>query len=99
MAIRPFAMAPALAAEFAVVAVAKERVVIRVRFDLDVSAIAAVAAGWPAARDVLLSAEREAAIAAVAALHRNFGFVNEHRVLVPKLYTKAASGAPVRRRL
>ena len=71
-------MASAVGAKFAIVAVAQQRVVVRIRFEVDVAAIAAVAARWAAARNVLLPAERHAAVAAVAAFHRDFGFVSKH---------------------
>ena len=90
VAIGSFAVPPALGAKFAVVAVAQQRVVVRIRFDHDVAAVAAVAARWPASRDVLLPAKRDAAIAAVAALHQDFGFINKHKSPVSKVYTKEA---------
>jgi len=81
VAIRAFTVAPAIGAKFTIVTVAQQCVVVRVRFQPDITAIASVAARWPAAWDILLPAEREAAIAAVAALHQDFGFINEHRAL------------------
>src|SRR5579862_9061721 len=81
VAIGAFAMAAAIGAEFAIVAVAQQCVVVGIGFEIDVAAIAAVAARWAAAGDVFLATERDAAVAAIAALHRNFGFVNEHGYL------------------
>src|SRR6202034_569080 len=91
--VRPFAVTAAVGAKFAVVTVAQQRIVVGVRFQVDVSAIAAVAAGRAAARDVLLSAERDAAVAAIAALYRNFGFVNKHGTPNPRGYTNRAYAA------
>src|ERR1039457_4748136 len=88
--IRTFTVAAALAAKLAVVAVAKKRVVIRVRLEINRAAVSAVAAGWAASRDILLPAERHAAVSAVATLHRNLGFVNEHRTLDPRGCSKEA---------
>ena len=67
--------------EFAIVAVAQQGVVVRIRFEINVAAVAAVAARRAAARNILLPAEGHAAIAAVAGLHRDFGFVSKHDVL------------------
>ena len=68
-AVRSFAVAAAIGFEFAVVAVAQKRVVVRICFDVDIAAVPAVAAGRSAARDVLLPAKRDAAIAAIARLY------------------------------
>jgi hypothetical protein len=81
VAIRTFSMAAASGFEFAIVAVAKERVVVRVRFDVNIAAVSAIATRWAAARDVLLPAKREAAVAAVAGLHHDFRFVSKHGLL------------------
>ena len=81
VAIGTFAMAAASSFEFAIVTVAKERVVVRVRFDVNVAAVSAIATRWAAARDVLLPAKREAAVAAVAGLHHDFRFVSKHGLL------------------
>jgi hypothetical protein len=81
VAIGTFTMAAAPGFELAIVAVAKERVVVRVCFDVNVAAVPAIATRWAAARDVLLPAKREAAIAAVAGLHHDFRFVSKHGLL------------------
>ena len=73
-----FAVPAALGAEFAIVAIAKKRVVIRIRFQVDVAAVAAISAGRAPARDVFFPAESHAAVAAVATLHFNFRFVCKH---------------------
>ena len=84
MAIGAFPMAPAFGAKLTVVAVAQKRVVVRVRFDVDVAAVPAIAARWAAARNELLPAEGHAAVSAVASLHQDFGFVNKHVLLVSR---------------
>ena len=76
--LRAFAVPPAVGAKFAIVAVAQQRVVVRIRFQEDAAAMAAVAAGGSAARHVFLAAERDAAVAAVPGFHVNFGFVYKH---------------------
>ena len=77
-------MASALRMEFAVVTIAQKRVVMGIRFNVNVAAVSAVAAGRAAAWDVLLSAERDAAVPAVAGFYRNFGFVCKHGLLAMK---------------
>ena len=72
-------MAAAVGFEFAVVAVAQQRVVVGIGFEINAAAAAAIAAGWPAARNVLFAAKRDAAVAAVAGFYIDFGFVNEHQ--------------------
>lgn len=83
-------MASALRPELAIVAIAQQRVVVGVRLEINVAAVAAVAARRAAARDVLLPAERHAAVAAVARLYQNFGFVNKHETPVPRGYSSRA---------
>src|SRR5271168_2580376 len=77
-AIGTFAMPPAFRLEFSVVAIAQKRVVVRIGFHKNTSAVAAVPAGRSAARDELLPSKRDAAVPAVPSLHRYFCFVNEH---------------------
>ena len=77
-AVRTFAVAAAVGLEFAVVAIAQECVVVRIGFEVDAAAAAAVAAGWAAAWNVFFAAERDAAVTTVAGLHEYFGFVNKH---------------------
>ena len=50
----------------------------RIGFDVDVAALAAVAARRAAARDVLLPAEGDATVTAVAGLNGDFGFIRKH---------------------
>src|SRR5580704_10430951 len=77
-AVRPFAVPPAIGFEFAIVAVAQKRVVVGIRFEINASAVAAIAAGRAAARNVFFAAKRDAAVAAVAGLHQDFSFINKH---------------------
>src|SRR5882762_5123796 len=77
-AIRSFAMASAIRLELAIVAVAQQRVVVRVRFQVNAAAVTAVAARWSAARHKLLSTERNAAVSAVTRFHQNLCFINKH---------------------
>ena len=85
-AIRSLAVPPALGFEFAVVAIAQQRVVIRIRFDKNASAVPAIAAGRSAARHKFLPPKRHAAISAVAGLHQYFCFVDKHAAyLIPLL--------------
>ena len=56
----------------------------RVGFEIDVAAVAAVAAGGAALRNVLLAAPRDDAVAAVAGSDRYLGLVDElHATSVP----------------
>jgi hypothetical protein len=73
-----FAVPAAIGFEFAIVAVAQQRVVVGIRLQINAAAMAAVTAGWAAAGDELLASKRNAAIAAVAGLYQYFCFVNKH---------------------
>ena len=53
-------------------------VVALARFHDDVAALAAVAAGRPAARNELLPPKGQAAVAAVAGFYSNCRFIDEH---------------------
>jgi hypothetical protein len=77
-------VAAAIGFEFAVVAIAKQSVVVEVGFEVDAAAIAAVAARGTAARNVFFAAESHAAIAAVASLHEDFSFINKHGNKTPE---------------
>jgi len=77
-AIRAFAVAAAIGFEFAIVTVAKKRVVVGIRFEIDAAAMAAVASGRTAAGNEFLAAKRDAAVAADAGLYQDFCFVNKH---------------------
>ena len=74
-----FAVASALGFVFGIEAEMDERVVALAGFHDDVAALAAVAAGGAAAGNEFLAAEGQAAVAAVAGFHSDFGFVDEHR--------------------
>jgi len=77
-AIRPFPVAAAVGFEFAVVAIAQQRVVVWIGFKLDAAAASAIAAGRSAARNIFFAAECDAAIAAVARFYVDFGFIDKH---------------------
>ena len=81
VAIGTFSVAAAAGFEFAIVTIAKQCVVVRVRFDVNIAAVSAIAARWATARDVLLPAKRDAAVAAVACFHHDFCFVSKHGLL------------------
>ncbi len=75
-------MPPAIGAEFAIEAIAQQRIVVRIRFEINVAAVSAIATRRSAARDILLPPERHTAVSAVAAFDPNFGFINKHGALV-----------------
>src|SRR5436853_1414433 len=77
-AVGAFAVASAIGLEFAIVTVSQQRVVVCVGFQIDGSAMAASTDTGTAARNIFLATEGHATIAAVAGLHENFGFINEH---------------------
>jgi len=77
-AVGAFAVAAAIGLEFAIVAVAQQRVVVWIGFQVDVAAMAAVASGGAAARNIFLAPKGHAAVTAIAGLHEYFGFINEH---------------------
>ena len=78
MAIRSFAMPPAIRLKFTIEAIAQQRVVVRIRFQINVPAIPTIAARWPAARHVLLPPESHATVSAIAGFHQNSSFINKH---------------------
>ena len=77
-AIRAFPVAAAVGFEFAVVAIAQQRVVVWIGFKVDAAAAAAIAAGRSAARNIFFAAERNTTVASVAGFYIDFGFINEH---------------------
>ena len=79
VAVRAHAVLAALGAEAVLVPQVVESVVGGVGDRPDGSAVAAVAAGGAAARDELLAAKSDAAVAAVARLDVDLGGVDEHR--------------------
>jgi len=62
-------MASALGLKFSIVAVTQQCVVVWICFYVDIAAMPAIAAGRTAARNILLPAKRDAAIAAIAGLY------------------------------
>ena len=77
-AVRAHAVLAALPLVLRVVAEMNQRIVPLARLHDDVAATAAVATRGPPARHELLPPEGHAAVAAVAGLDPNFGFINEH---------------------
>ncbi len=70
-------MASTIRLEFAVEAVAKQRVVVGIRFEVNASAVAAIPPGGTTARHKFFAAKRDAAVPAVASLYVYFGFINK----------------------
>jgi len=64
VAVRPFTMSAALGLKFSVVAIAQQRVVVRICFDVNIAAMSAIATRRAATRDVLLPAKRDTSVAA-----------------------------------
>jgi hypothetical protein len=87
-------MAATVGFEFAIVAVTEKRVVVEIRFEIDASAVAAIASGRAAARDIFFAAKRNAAVAAVPGLDENFGFINKHERNAP--FAAAARRLPLK---
>ena len=57
-------MSATLGLKFSVVAIAQQRVVVGIRFDVNIAAVSAITTGRATARDILLPTKRDAAIAA-----------------------------------
>src|SRR5919204_3070593 len=72
-------MAPALRFVFGIKAEVNQRIVALAGFHHNVAPAPAVAARWTSTRHELLAPEGNAAIAAIARLHSDFCFVDEHR--------------------
>jgi hypothetical protein len=82
------AVAASLVAALAVLSAVRPKEMIEAEFEKrvflwignqeDAAAVAAIAAARPAPGHKLLAPERDTAMTAVAGLHRDFGFVNEH---------------------
>jgi hypothetical protein len=66
--------------EFTVIAITQQRVVINVGFQINTCAMAAIAAGRAATRNVFFAAKRHAAVAAMASLYEYFCFISEHEM-------------------
>ncbi len=71
-------MTAAIGFELAIVAIPEERVVVRIRFEINAPAVSAVAARWAATGNIFFTAKRDAAVAAVAGFYQDFSFVSEH---------------------
>jgi hypothetical protein len=93
-AVGAFAVAAAIGFEFAIVAITEKRVVVGIRFEIDAAAVAAIASGRTAARNVFFTAKRDAAVAAIARLHQDFCFVNKHENHSP--LRRAARRLPIK---
>ena len=76
-AVRSFAVAAAIRFEFAIITVTQQSVIVRIGFQINAAAIAAVAARGAAARHEFLTAERDAAVPAVPGLYVNFRFIGK----------------------
>jgi hypothetical protein len=76
--VRPFAVTSTLGFVFRVEAKMDQGVMALARFHDDVATLAAVATGWAPAGNKLLPAEGEAAVATVAGLYADCGFIDEH---------------------
>src|SRR5207249_3168848 len=77
-AIAAFAVASALRLMLGVKTKLQESILVLGGNHNDIAAAPAIAAARPAARDVLLAAESEAAVAAIAGLDENSYFIDEH---------------------
>ena len=73
-------MSTALSLVLRIKAEVHQRVVALARFHNHVATLAPIATGGPTARNVLLPAEGDAPVAAVARLDPNFRLVNEHHM-------------------
>ncbi len=80
-------MASALGLVFGIEAEMNQRVVPLAGFHDHISALAAVAAGRAAARNIFFAAEGHAAVAAVPRLHSNFRLIDKHdaELALPRL--------------
>jgi hypothetical protein len=77
-AIATFAVTPALARVLRIKPEMKQGVVVLAGNQNDIAPAPAIAAARPTAWDVFLAPERQASIPAVARLHTNSNFVDEH---------------------
>src|SRR5262249_44617133 len=85
-AVGAFAVTAAIGLELSVVAIAQQRVVVGIGFDVNAAAVAAIASGRAAARNVLFAAESYAAVAAVAGFNEDLGFINEHERILGQAF-------------
>ena len=84
-------MPAALGTKNMVVAKFQKRILVRIRDEMNVAAVAAITAAGSASRDKLLPPEGNASVTAVAGLDCDFGFVDEHRKQ-PQKGTKGTKG-------
>ena len=80
-AVGTFTVASALRFVFGIEAEVHQRVVALAGFPVDVAALAAIATGRSAARNIFLAPEGNAAVPAVAGFNTDFGLVDEHSQL------------------
>jgi len=71
-------VASAVGFEFAIVAITEKRVVVRVGFEINAAAVAAIAAARTAAGDIFSRRNATQPFSAVAGFYEYFCFVNEH---------------------
>src|SRR5258706_10717883 len=76
-------MAAAISLEFAIVAVTQQSIVVRIRFEVNAAAMAAVTSSGSATRHKFLAPKCDATVSAIAGLHVDFGFINKHVDSVP----------------
>src|SRR5690349_11896897 len=76
--VRSFAMASAIRFELSVVSIPQQRVVVRVRFQVDAPTVTAISTRGSAPRHKLLPAERNAPVPAVPRFHQNLCFIYKH---------------------
>src|SRR5438552_14752316 len=79
--VRAFTVAPALRFVFGIEAEVHQRVVALAGFHVDVAALAAIATGRSAARNIFLAPEGNAAVPAAASFNPDFSLVDEHSQL------------------
>src|SRR5580704_6356884 len=91
--IRAFAVTSALRQKFAIVAITQQRIVMRIRFDINIAAMPAISTGRATSRDVLLPAKRDAAIAAATGFYRNLSFICKHESPVARDAARAYADA------
>jgi hypothetical protein len=77
-------VAAALRLVFRIEAEVHQRIVPLAGFHDHIAAVAAVAPGWAAARNILFAAEGHAAIAAVTRFDPNFCLIDEHDCTDPR---------------
>ncbi len=92
--VRAFPVPSAVRLELPVVAVTQQRVVVRIRFQVNAPAAPAIAARRPSARHILLPPKRHAPVPAIPGLHGNFRFINKHSLLFSVLSVRSLCPLP-----